>query len=99
MVRVGSTATLRSANLAACSAAIMMFLLLGSTKTFLAGVAWMAERMSSVEGSWSGPADNVLGAQIQEELPRPPRPQPQSRTPGWGPPAGRQRCSPVKLGG
>ena len=48
--REGSTITLRSASLMVCSAAMMMFLLLGSTKTVLAGVACTALRISSVEG-------------------------------------------------
>ena len=50
MVRVESTTIVRSAMPWACSAAIMMFLLLGSTNTVLAGVAIMAFKISSVDG-------------------------------------------------
>ena len=51
MVRVGMTITSRSvARGTVCSAAMRMFLLLGSTNTFLAGVASTASRRSSVLG-------------------------------------------------
>ena len=51
MVRVGMTITSRSvAKGTVCSAAMMIFLLLGSTNTFLAGVASTASSKSSVEG-------------------------------------------------
>ena len=52
-VVVGTTMTFRSCSAAsgtACCAAMMMFLLFGSTKTVEAGVRAMARRMSSVEG-------------------------------------------------
>ena len=50
MVRVGSTTTVRSASFWACSAAIIMFLLLGSTNTVLAGTLCTAARISAVAG-------------------------------------------------
>ena len=51
MVRVGTTIILRSVTSGtACSAARMMFLLFGSTKTVFAGVARTASTMSSVLG-------------------------------------------------
>ena len=48
--RVWSTQTFLSASFTACSAAIMMFLLFGSTNTVSAGQLIIAFRMSSVEG-------------------------------------------------
>ena len=51
IVLVGSTTTcLPSTRRTHCSAAMMMFLLLGRTKTTSAGVASISRRMSSVEG-------------------------------------------------
>lgn len=49
-VLLGMTTTCLSDRGAACSAAMMMFLLLGRTNTISAGVRSMALRMSSVEG-------------------------------------------------
>ena len=59
MVRVGSTTTRRSASFSACSAAMMMFLLLGRTKTVLAGTLWTAARMSSVAGFMVWPPETT----------------------------------------
>ena len=50
IVLVCKTITFLSVSFTACSAAIMIFLLLGRTKIFLAGVALIASRISSVEG-------------------------------------------------
>ena len=62
MVRVESTTIVRSAMPWACSAAIMMFLLLGSTNTVLAGTLCTAATISAVEGFIVCPPDTTASA-------------------------------------
>ena len=61
-VLVGMTTTFFSVSGTHCSAAMMMFLLLGNTNTVEAGVRFISLRMSFVEGFMVWPPVTIASA-------------------------------------